>query len=487
MIKFLRGFWKLFRRDKEKEIGLKKEDDRLGPIFKPRKERLSIQVGLDFGTSATKVSYWVYGTREINIIDFGNKLPYFPSYCIPSIAAVDKRGHLLLGDKAAQYLDDEEWDTGFQRFKILVAGNCDKKFKDEKTEQRFDEYREKNGYDSSFTPERLSAIYLSYVMYKTKKYIQSQPEIQSAGLDLSFNICIPIDYMENNQVKNTFEKIFVWAELIYKAWQAKEETLDPIKVSEEFEGKTIPGDEVRVFGIPEAVAEIAAYLISLRKKEGLHAVIDFGAGTTDVSIFNLHLHDVGGGTKSWWYAASNLSMGTIDVERKLVQYLVDKKIQKVCSQKSIKEYLSRLHELVRKEEFPDLEGIIREKISEILAGKEYREVWSRAYKHYRSQTAWENVEVFVGGGGSQLPFVKEILSKPWWDNIDARYRVDFIPPTEDYYMTKSVIPFERIAVAYGLSIPKPKLEQYVLPLDSPDQTPAQLPCWAFDRDELYPK
>ena len=487
MIKFLRGFWKRFRKSKNKEVAKEIKEIELGPIFKPKKQRISIQVGLDFGTSATKVAYSVYGTRGTRIIDFGHKLPHFPSYCLPSIAAIDKRGRLLLGVKAAQYLSSEEWDSGFQRFKVLVAGNCEEQFKDPITEEKFHAYRIKNGYDISFTPERLSAIYLAHVMYLAKNYIKNQPEYKTAELDLAFNICMPIDHIENNRVRNAFEKIFVWAEPIYKAWQAKEESLDPIKASEDFGAATIPEAEVRVFGIPEAVAEIASYLVSLRKKEGLHAVVDFGAGTTDISIFNLCLHNAEAGSKSYWHAAKNLPKGTINVERRLSHFLNEKKLQQVCSHIRMRDYLSRLPELCREKGFQDLSALTQKELAEILAGEEYRKTWAQAYKHFMSQTAWENVPIFISGGGSQLPFIRDILSKPWWENIDTPYPVYLIPPTEDYYEDKNTIPFERVAVAYGLAFPKPKLEQYVLPLDSPDQTPVPLPCWAFDRDELYPK
>jgi hypothetical protein len=324
-------------------------------------------------------------------------------------------------------------------------------------------------------------------MYLTRSRLQNQPEFKTAELNIAFNICIPIDYIENNCVKNAFEKIFVWAEAIYKAWQAKEDSFDPIKASEEFEATTIPENEARVFGIPESVAGIASYLVSLRKKEGLHAVVDFGAGTTDISIFNLCLHNVEPGSKSYWYSAKNLSKGTINVERKLSHFLREKRLQQVCSHIRMRDYLLRLPELCREKEFWDLSKLMKNEIADILAGEDYNRIWAQAYKHQVSQTAWEKVEIFIGGGGSQLPFVKDILTKPWWENIHARYPISMIPPTEDYHEDKNAIPFERVAVAYGLAIPKPKLEQYVLPKDSPDQTPVPLPCWAFDRDELYPK
>jgi len=42
-------------------------------------------------------------------------------------------------------------------------------------------------------------------------------------------------------------------------------------------------------------------------------------------------------------------------------------------------------------------------------------------------------------------------------------------------------------VAYGLAIPRSKLEDYTLPKDAPNQTPPKLHYVLPDRDEIYAK
>ena len=75
---------------------------------------------------------------------------------------------------------------------------------------------------------------------------------------------------------NVFLNILAWAELIDREWQ---KSSDP---------------DARVFAVPEAVAQVACYFSSLQRESGLHAIIDIGSGTTDVSIFNLQdrFHDM---------------------------------------------------------------------------------------------------------------------------------------------------------------------------------------------------
>jgi len=112
-------------------------------------------------------------------------------------------------------------------------------------------------------------------------------------------------------------------------------------------------------------------------------------------------------------------------------------------------------------------------------------------KHLARETAWEKVQIFLCGGGANLPYVEGVFSTPWkWSNLQARqvkYPVSKLPTPDDYDAEEIDAPFERLAIAYGLARPIPELEQYVLPSGSPDHTPPRLPVQDFDHEILYPK
>ena len=110
----LQAFWKLFRRKKKKtEIEHRKESDigeqsvldsydkgidqkpKPPPFLRKKKEKVHIQVGLDFGTSATKVAFSQLGRRTFRVVNFNHGLPNYPSYCIPSIGCIGHDGRLL--------------------------------------------------------------------------------------------------------------------------------------------------------------------------------------------------------------------------------------------------------------------------------------------------------------------------------------------------------------------------------------------------------
>lgn len=132
-------------------------------------------------------------------------------------------------------------------------------------------------------------------------------------------------------------------------------------------------------------------------------------------------------------------------------------------------------------------SILLDEIGSLRNSKEYYQTWGSAYNRLRKQTEWEKVEIFLCGGGANLPYVENVFSQPWWQNLQVKYLVSRLPVPDDYDPGESAAPFERMAVAYGLARPSPEFEEYVLPAEVGDHTPPPLPVKELDRDELYPK
>ncbi|MBM4274061.1 MAG: hypothetical protein FJ134_06335 [Deltaproteobacteria bacterium] len=459
---------------------------------------IPIQVGLDFGTSCTKIAYSEIGGRLFRAVVFNHLLPHVPAFALPSVLAIDEKGELLVGIQAARFLRQQSWLEGLQRLKMVVAGKYDLAYREANeanTEAIHLDYLKRHGKDPDFySPERLTAIFLAYAMRQARKAIEQAPEYKGRQLDLTFNICMPIDHLQNNQVKSVFEQIFAWAWAIEKNSPRNIGTAEVLEISETTRSLAIyqpDNPENRVFAVPEAVAETASYLISLEKIPGLHAVIDFGAGTTDVSIFNLrgHFGLRDEELQQFWYAARNIPWGMVHIERLVAAHLGSICGEEgICSSQEVADCLARCQNNSESNltSAAALRGEINQKLAEFHESAGYRSTWAKAYGRLSRQTAWERVQVFIGGGGAQAPYVSQVFSEPWWPNLRTRYQVSLLPEPANYDAVGGKAPFQRMAVAYGLAIPLPQICEHVLPEDCPNHTPAPLPIREIPHhEELY--
>ncbi len=465
-----------------KENGSKTKQE---PMFRQKSGKVHIQVGLDFGTSTTKVVYKQIGRNKSQAIHFNHGLGNYPDYCLPSLAAYDKRGRLLLGIEAAKYLFDDPWDTGFQRLKVIVAGNCNKDFCDPITNEQYKEYCKACSFARRADPEELTAIYLAYAMHMARKYILKRQEYCDVDVDLAFNICMPIDHIGNNQTKAIFEYIFKKAENIESEWPISQDSYDFYSGS----GNS-RSEESKIFAVPESVAQIASYLQSLQRQEKLHAIIDFGAGTTDISIFNYT--EVFGDSATWWFAAKNLPRGTINIERALSSHIANANNKSTCNQSEIYKCLQDIAKVNLKKMDPNdgkfkMLVAVRKELEDLRTSKKYKDIWDVAYNRYSRIERWDDVDVFICGGGANMPFVKETFSMSWKDPLKTRYTVRKIPYPDDYDGGEANAPFERMSVAYGLAIPKPQLDKYVLPDDVPPykKTKESKKVREIDHEDIY--
>jgi len=496
-MKLLQVFSKWFKKatgqpDYKEKTDYKSEDVPISPqarraevkpsFIQKKTDKVTIQVGLDFGTSSTKIMYSQLGRPGVNLINLNHSLIDYPSYCLPSLAAINDKGILVLGVDAAKQLLNKEWDMGFQRFKMIISGNHDKNFLDNVSQDKFNTYKQMHGLDETFTAERLTAIYLAHVMSEVRNIIANYPHYRDVDVNMSFNICMPIDHIQNRTIKEDFEKIFRWGERIEECWRTQNNKFNVLEASYKVEN-TIKED-CRVHAVPEAVASFASYLISLQRQDGLYAVIDMGAGTTDVSICNLNnLYDE---LTTYWYAARNIPYGTIGIERVIAGKIKNKKAD--CTCQDVFSFLNNLST-----NSSDIQEEIYRELKKFKNSENYYKTWATAFHyHLRGTTLWEKVEIFLSGGGANLPSAKDVFSEPWINLVDQRerrikYKVSPLPTPDDFNDSGTGAPFGRLAVAYGLTMPIPMLNEYVLPYDSPNQTPQYNRKTLRDRDELYPK
>ena len=453
----------------------------VGSIFRTRSEQPRVQVGLDFGTSSTK-AMWLrldVPDAQVRAIDFGHDLPALPSYCLPSLAAFDSKGNLLLGDAAAQALPEEGLQFALSRFKMLVAGSADPRYLDAHNHEVFSEHvKAATGDERNCTPAMLTTVYLAFAMRRVRRQLESR--LKRTDVDVAFNTCVPVDQRENNRIFAEFDRIIGAAERLERTALDGDSARSWLEQAGTALGQgALPELERRLFLVPEAVAGTAAYVSSLRRDSGLHALIDIGAGTTDVSIFNLSVTQAEGAT-SFWYSARSVPYGAGHIESRLQHELRSKGER--GSLKQVRDALGG-----GREGLPSVTAILHEELDKIRRAT--NPSWAEAYGHFKRQSAWtgKNVKVFIAGGGALIPdalgVFEESWNKPW-----GPYPCSRLPDPESYEPKQVGGPFVRISVAYGLTTPIPVLGRWVMPADAPNHTPPPAPVreWRQDGDQMTP-
>lgn len=475
-------------------------DDQLGISFFPPVARQSksgllqtigirrvtarrLQVGLDFGTSTTKVMYRELGTAEprVRLLNFKHGLSDYPDYCLPSIATFDKRANLHLGEAAVKQLAPLGWGAGLSRLKMLIAGRVDPRYLDSDWNDRFrDHVRMALGDDMACSPEALAATYLAAVMRRIRR--QLQREYGSDTLDLIFNTCVPVDQSERTPVVMAFERVIATAAELERnasgGGTPRSWLDDAMRRIPEIAYDT-EDDAQRVFLMPEAVATAAGYVTSINRRSGIHAVVDIGAGTTDVSICLLTLAKKGGAT-TYWYAARSIPMGAARIEGILANALAPRWAP--VSQNLIHRALSNDPALAS-----ECGTLVEDELRRMWNGTV--KAWSDAYGHDARESAWtrEQVTVFLTGGGAQIPAARTVFAKSWMKNWGP-YACQIIP-TPESFDPRNAAPFQRLSVAFGLATPLPELGTHVMPSKSPNHTPPPPPVrqWKQEGDQLLPR
>lgn len=452
--------------------GKEKPHEKRTPITPRPSREIKIWVGIDFGTSFTKLAYRVLGGAG-KVIPLNLGLDRQMPYAVPSLVAFEE-GKILFGDEANRFLRGRPWYEGARYLKIIFTGDINPAFLDENMRARFDRYCENQQVDRELLqPGFMVAAFLAYVIWEIEKKLR---EDFGENLLVNFNICMPIDTYQMEDVRAGFQRAINVAEAIVDNWKV-EKGIQLLETVASIWDKTpdTETDGSKIHLVPEAVAQIASYVNSLAAENKIHGVIDFGAGTTDFSIFNL-CEDREEGKCAYWYNAVTFPGGMAKIEERIAKWNREK-----GREMNYFQLQSVMEGLPRKES--EIQEIVKEELRRIWEEARYP-AWGTAFKKRRKETQWyrDKVKVFVCGGGSRIPYVREIFERCWrpaW----GPYEVTALTAPSDFDGAPKDFP--RLAVAYGLTIPRPELAKYVLPRDCPDQTPPLPPVWEGPSGPVY--
>lgn len=452
-------------------------------------------IGIDFGTCATKVAYNILGGGQITPLTFHSGLwdGYYPPYCLPSLAAFDDKKRLLFGLPAARSTSGTPEQNFIPRMKMVLAGQYDERFCDEETRETYSQVFEKVwGKGQSLEPEILIALYLCEVMLLSARKIQGQHS--SLVLEPYFFVCMPIHHLHHEEVRSAFETVLALAQKLYRTYVGIQSE-NRQRLSQNLIGycrqwlKDLTYNEAaestRVFFGAETLAQVASYRFSPARENGIHVLIDIGAGTTDITVLNL-VNVMTDQEKLDCFAWSNLPQGGYLFEKAVRSALSDTN-SGISPQEVLSSFSRAGHE-----------ASIRNAIYTIAESiwQESKEVWGEGYQFgiehgRRDAKSWirDNLTVLISGGGAQIPGIKTVFeespispqkSSPW-----GPHPVLSLPEPEAEFGGQEDIPFRRMAVAYGLANER-DVEFRYRPDTGPAPRPRVIDYSDYDGSKLVP-
>lgn len=251
--------------------------------FKPRQQAdngispqrdIEIYVGIDFGTTFSKVSFQVgdkEGTTKYSIRFARNGRE--EDYCLPSVLGYDQKERCLVFN---QHPEQKDGLTPVRYFKYSMI---------EKGVPRDIADLEEGGAVND--PQRIcSAFYLGHLLRIVKKTILDHDAVKGRYRSIRWyvNMGVPISDF-------TAKPKPIYDEALNVAWQLSElDNLDKscqIDFLDKFYNRWVShltwSDRLNT--VPELYAEIIMFLQAKTTGSGFYGVIDIGGGTVDLAIF----------------------------------------------------------------------------------------------------------------------------------------------------------------------------------------------------------
>ena len=471
------------------------------PISAP--QRTYVVIGLDFGTSGTKVAVRSLGKgRPVSVVDFGTDQAGFSRFSFPSTIALEG-ARLLFGVEA------EEHPRGrvFRSLKrtLIHATEGVRPPSTSATPPRLQ--------DIDKHPHFLVAVYLGAVLRRVCSLVAQEYDADPAFF---YNLDIPVSQLDDGPVQRGYQSAFdaavdfaedddcpvddyptLWERWVDVLGRESTGTADPARKR----WTLVPESSAIVQGAETALAAM------LRDRRRYAAIVDVGAGTTDIGWFRW--------TRSaeedrlYFFSAKTSLIGCDDVDDRLLEALdvPDKERARLFSMvREAKPELATGRSVGFGEgcgslTSDDLDHAVNKEAGRCF--EEYGDSFGQAYKKEKNTDRWRDIRVVLVGGGSQLEgFRRQFRRHPRWHHRFAR-DVDFLLPgsiesagfpgnavgtmgaTTDPPIDSDIV---FLLPALGLSypvedIPDPTLPEQIIPLQPGPRGPTGLYTYEAPDDD----
>lgn len=412
---------------------------------------LTVRMGIDFGTAYTKVA--ISTVQNVFLVEWSGVTKSSERFFLPGVVSVLHGGAAFLGrcPTAARYLSD-------LKLPFLQGPSVDMK------------------------RHVAAAIFLAWVMKYARAWFYRNHEALCKGRTIIWevNIGCPTDAWDDKS------KVDLYVYIGHLAWRlSREEEIDELRgtaIGEELKQPFESEGLDALFVVPEFVAQIAGYVRSPQRREGLHILVDCGAGTVDVVTFNVHKNPDEHTDRYPIFSSKVQPLGG--------HFLMGKRAEVLgAGVWDDLELIPTREEIV--EEFPDMAEALKQ--ADERFEQEVAKVVSGVISHTKTMRtplaqAWiDGLPRFLTGGGAASSVYSGAVSRAALATGVRVHAVDVPMPAD----TTGVTPadFHRMSVAYGLTYDRDSLGGIVPSKEIKDflASTALRRKERPDRDDLYPK
>lgn len=280
------------------------QPNRMGSLSVDRPIR-RINIGLDFGTSTTKVIVRIEEPTGRPLFRVVGPSDQRDTVLYPSVIALAD-GHLCFGHSAVQSASDVKAAS----FKMNLPAEAGSR-------QHAWRGRFCLG-DSGLSAEEASTLYVAWVLND----VLSQLRNAYAGSDLrvTVNAAAPLDHLRQEEsLHRLFHRIFFRALKMHSHSAARWSLVTARTALRQVHAIPIPTEEESPISVfPETHAAMTSYILVPGRARGKYATVDVGAGSTDVAFFWFHHPDgsyAEGPPEMCYFGAATDFVGMDDVDQ----------------------------------------------------------------------------------------------------------------------------------------------------------------------------
>lgn len=405
---------------------------------------LFLNLGIDFGTRYTKVCFQNISDEQSEIIPFRPQTQNLSDALLLSQIGILPDGQLLAG------LSESQWEElQLPDLKVLDGLKmrlADLDMEETQTGWRLEAFPE---LDEPEMVENLCAYYLSRVIQKSQAWVRENRSqlVANEIIGWSANVGVPVAYCDEQSVGDRFKRVLTLAWLLSNQPQTQVLTIQLLQ-EQMNELRQHTEEFVESFNckaIPEIGAEAWSFFHSREAQDGYYLFFDIGDGTIDGCAF--HFERRNGESHVEFYYAKVCPLGVRALGQSLSQEL-SLPIETINTLFHNEPHHQRLTQS------PQRKAVQQMLANVIIQGGK---IYDAHHPGEKIEVYKEKLHVFLGGGGSQIPFF-ERLPQDTYQEFGHRnsgiqgYEVRRLPASKKLTMNGiSTKDFHRFSVAFGLA------------------------------------